>query len=257
MKNEVRKTSCQLFEAVDFGMALKLLKKTYPHDCSCDGYGFVLIDYLEKEMDGVFPNKASWTRYSNSVDNDGGAYLLSRMLGGKKKLKADFGDYAIKRDAWYEDTCTISFKKPIKMVVGGYSDANGEWINIVEEVNYLKGQITYEWLWKQGEKIASSIEVFLSIKNYGKTSYHQPNQIHTVVIYAVLGEIESVESFTSNEEAHRYLLNWANKNNRDGLTFNSTSEALDWFRNNEEDIDYTIELFEHTLNTNGDKLCKA
>ncbi|AII15561.1 hypothetical protein CIG1485E_a0036 (plasmid) [Campylobacter iguaniorum] len=166
--NETMETSSQLFELVDFGAALKPLERTHPQSFPCGGYGYMQIDYLESDYDGVFPTKASWAKYAKSVDEDGASYILSKMLGGSKKLKGDIGYCQCEREAWYEDTCTMTFKEPIKMVVGGYRSGEGKWIDIIEEVDYLKGEITYEWLWSRGDERASAIEIYLHIKDYGK-----------------------------------------------------------------------------------------
>lgn len=166
--NETMETSSQLFELVDFGAALEPLKRTHPQSCDCGGYGYMQIDYLDKDYDGVFPTQLSWINYANKVDTDGGSYILSKMLGGSKKLKGDIGYCQVEREAWYEDICTMTFKEPIKMVVGGYRTGDGKWKHIIEEVDYIKGAVTYEWLWKQGDSRASAIEIYLHIKDYGK-----------------------------------------------------------------------------------------
>lgn len=165
----------RLFDIVDFGMVLKPLEKTHPQNINCGGFGYILIDYLESGYNAIFPTKASWTKYVKSVDKNGAAYILSRLLGGSKKLKGDIGYCQIERDAWYEDDCLMNFKFPIKMVVGGYRSKDGQWVDIIEDVDYLKGKITYEWLWGRGDKIASAIEIYLHIEDYGKKPIHKKN----------------------------------------------------------------------------------
>lgn len=125
------------------------------------------IDYLQSDYDGVFPTKSSWTRYTNSVDADGASYILSKMIGGSKKLKGDIGYCQVERETCYEDNCTMKFKQPIKMVVGGYRTSDGKWTDIIKEVDYIQGEITYEWLWLRGDTKASAIEIYLHIKDYG------------------------------------------------------------------------------------------
>lgn len=158
--NETMETSSQLFELVDFGAVLKPLERTHPQSCDCGGYGYMQIDNLDSDMDGIFPTKLSWINYANNVDADGGSYILSKMLGGSKKLKGDIGYCQVEREAWYEDICTMTFKEPIKMVVGGYRTGDGKWKHIIEEVDYIKGEVTYEWLWKQGDSRASGLLKF-------------------------------------------------------------------------------------------------
>jgi hypothetical protein len=74
-------------------------------------------------------------------------------------------------------------------------------------------------------------------------------QIYTVVIYYTFGGIHNIESFTSETSAYKYFFDWANKNNTRNLIFNDVSKALEWFRENEITLDYTIDFFEHKLDT--------
>lgn len=91
----------------------------------------------------------------------------------------------------------------------------------------------------------------------------QPSQIYTVIVYAVFGGIDSVESFSSKADAYKYFFDWANNNNTKDLIFDDVLEALEWFRDNEEYLDYTIDFFEHKINdknetlSTGDALCRA
>ena len=55
--NETMETSSQLFELVDFGAVLKPLERTHPQSCDCGGYGYMQIDNLDSDMDGIFPTK--------------------------------------------------------------------------------------------------------------------------------------------------------------------------------------------------------
>lgn len=155
-------TSHQLFEAIEFNAQLKPMH-------SNNGSMRIEIDYLESEFDGIFPTNSSWSRYVNSIDRDGGAYILSRILGGTKKLKVNNDYMIIEREQWWQDNCTITFKHPIKMVVGGYRSRSGEWLDITEDIDYISGEVTYEWLWKRGDSKANAIEIYLDIRDYGKS----------------------------------------------------------------------------------------
>jgi len=157
-------TSNRLFEIVDDGIVFK------PESNRDAKYGRLEIDNLSSDMDGMFPRQAEWTKFTNKVDNDGGSYILSYYLGGKKNLKGDIGYCMIERQNWYDDVCTLTFKEPIKMVVGGFRNKDGEWEHIIEEVDYLVGEIAYEWFYSKRLRTgrASSIEIYLNIKDYGK-----------------------------------------------------------------------------------------
>ena len=84
--------------------------------------------------------------------------------------------------------------------------------------------------------------------------HYKPSQIYTVIVYLVFGGIDSVESFTSETSAYKHFFDWANKNNTENLVFDDVSKALEWFRNNEEQIDYTIDFFVYKINNDNDVL---
>lgn len=162
MQNTIQ-TSNRLFEITEEGLVFKPRAGYGKH-------GRLELDCLSSDMDGVFPRQTEWTKFSNKVDSNGGVYLLSYYLGGTKKLKGNIGYCFMERQNWYDDVCTLTFKEPIKMVVGGYRNTEGEWEHIIEEVDYLVGEVSYEWFWNRcsnGDR-ASSIEIYLDIKDYGK-----------------------------------------------------------------------------------------
>lgn len=163
-KIEVETTN-RLFEIVEDGMVFKPQSGHGQH-------GRLELEFLSSDMDGIFPRQSEWTKFSNKVDNDGGSYLLSYYLGGTKKLKGEIGYCFAERKNWYDDVCTLTFKEPIKMVVGGFRNKEGLWEHIIEEVDYLVGEVTYEWFWNRRTKSdrASSIEIYLDIKDYGRKS---------------------------------------------------------------------------------------
>ena len=158
-------TSNRLFEIVEDNMVFKPQSGHGKH-------GRLELDMLSSDMDGIFPHSLQWINFSNKVDNDGGSYLLSYYLGGTKKLKGDIGYCFAERQNWYDNVCTLTFKEPIKMVVGGFRNKEGLWEHIIEEIDYLVGEVTYEWFWNRRTKSdrASSIEIYLDIKDYGRKS---------------------------------------------------------------------------------------
>lgn len=66
--------------------------------------------------------------------------------------------------------------------------------------------------------------------------------IYTVITYRVFGGIENVENFLEADAAYKYFFNWANSSNTENLTFSDVNTALEWFRTNEEELDYTIDF---------------
>ncbi len=165
MEKGTKMKTPDLFTAVNCGEILAPLKKLF-YICE-SSYGYVIFDSLDSEMDGIFANKASWTRFANRVDKEGAAYILDWYMGKRKKY--DMGDFIIKRDSPYDYECTIEFKQSVQMVVGGYRNSNGQWQDIIEEIDFLKGTLTYEWLWREGDERASCIEIYLEIQDYGKS----------------------------------------------------------------------------------------
>ena len=160
--------SSSLDMIVSEGSGFRPLKTIDSQDLPCDGFGYLSIDYLEKGNVGAFPNKKSWAKYINSVDYYGGSYIITKMIG--KKLKGDYGCFCqIERDSIRDEACTFRFNRPIKMVVGGHRSADGTWQEIIEEIDYLRGDVTYEWLFSSNEPKATAIETYLHIKDYGKT----------------------------------------------------------------------------------------
>jgi len=75
---------------------------------------------------------------------------------------------------------------------------------------------------------------------------------YVITISAVFGRVDSVECFADKSKAEEFVLNWANQNRPDcdadtDAHFNSASEALEWFKNNSENVDYIIQLFESDM----------
>jgi len=126
----------------------------------------LLIEYLSKTDDGIFTAPINWYNFAHKVDKNGGAGVIDYFIG-RKKLSGNVYNFTLERDNWYESECTLKFNTPIKMVVGGYRKG-GEWINIIESVDFIKGEISYEWLFGRGERKASSIEIYIEISDFGK-----------------------------------------------------------------------------------------
>lgn len=73
-------------------------------------------------------------------------------------------------------------------------------------------------------------------------------KIFVVIISLVFGGVDLISAFATEEEANHYIIKWANDNNSYDITFKTAFEALEWFRINEEKIEYTIQLHITTIN---------
>lgn len=70
--------------------------------------------------------------------------------------------------------------------------------------------------------------------------------LYTVVIFQVFGGVEEVYTFYDKSLADGFVLNWCNGGNtqEESLEFASAEEGLEWFKNNQEKVDFTIHLIE-------------
>lgn len=67
-------------------------------------------------------------------------------------------------------------------------------------------------------------------------------EIYIVIVSLVFGGVNYAETFTNKEEANDYILEWANDHTLDGISFETSEEALEWFLQNNDKVDYIIEL---------------
>ena len=74
-----------------------------------------------------------------------------------------------------------------------------------------------------------------------------PSTVYTVITYQVFGAIETVDTFSSKEDAEANVVEWANENSYDGAAFTSADEATDWFVDSDENVNVLIRLFETTV----------
>lgn len=73
--------------------------------------------------------------------------------------------------------------------------------------------------------------------------------VHTVILFRVFGGIDDVLTFFDKELAENFVKGWANQNNTEGLTFKNSDDALEWFANNDDKIENSIELISSTVTT--------
>jgi DNA-directed RNA polymerase subunit M/transcription elongation factor TFIIS len=66
--------------------------------------------------------------------------------------------------------------------------------------------------------------------------------VYTVIIQLVFGGVEEIYTFSKEEEANSFIVDWANNNSEN--EFKNAYDALEWFRLQDAEVDYTIQLFE-------------
>ena len=117
-----------------------------------DGTGVFIFDYYDKNMDGIFPNKASWTRFVNRVDN---GELVDKLVYKRK------GDYIKKIDY---NTIEVYFEHGLSISTGYLLDDNNEKIYIYDKYKTAILEIDYEFYYWKGHDLACEIEISAKIK---------------------------------------------------------------------------------------------
>lgn len=149
-------TSHQLFKIVEDGDVFNPIGSV---NQGLEKGKFMSFEYLDDNMDGIFPRVSDWTRFANRIDNDGISEFLIWISKNPSRLIADFGYCTVQRESKWDSEATLTFKEPIKVSFG---KVNGE--HIIREVDTIKGEFTYEWGWYRTtgrqNKIANVVEVF-------------------------------------------------------------------------------------------------
>lgn len=69
--------------------------------------------------------------------------------------------------------------------------------------------------------------------------------IYTVTMNLVFGAIDDLHTFVCKDEAEALVVEWANKNSaEDAPKFFTADEAIDWFAENDSEVEMTIEMHE-------------
>lgn len=55
-------------------------------------------------------------------------------------------------------------------------------------------------------------------------------------------KVKEIYTFSKEEEANNFIVEWANHNSEN--EFKNAYDALEWFRLQDAEVDYTIQLFE-------------
>ena len=113
-----------------------------------DGLNKFKFDALDCEMDGIFKNRASWTKFLKRVDNG----ELTKWLEYKTK-----NTYAKKIDY-----ATIEFydKDGINISMGFIIDGNGEKLYTYDKYNTITIEIDWEFYYSATSEKPTMIEIF-------------------------------------------------------------------------------------------------
>lgn len=69
--------------------------------------------------------------------------------------------------------------------------------------------------------------------------------IYTVTMNRVFGAIDDLHTFVCKDEAEALVVEWANKNStEDAPKFYTADEAIDWFSENDSEVEMTIDMHE-------------
>lgn len=69
--------------------------------------------------------------------------------------------------------------------------------------------------------------------------------IYTVTMNRVFGSIDDLHTFVCKDEAEALVVEWANKNStEDAPKFYTADEAIDWFSENDSELEMTIDMHE-------------
>jgi len=154
------KTSHAIWTIIDEGLPLEPLKGSRYENI----YNGILFEISQDSDDGTYPRVSDYTRFANSLDNEGTSYFINRCTTKENKKIVDFMGIKITRNADYETEAILEFPKPIDVVLGQIGNEK-----IIKKVKKIKGEFTHEWFWtKNGRqnKIANGFKIWFNIKEY-------------------------------------------------------------------------------------------
>ena len=113
-----------------------------------DGTGKFSFDYYSNDMDGIFRNKASWTRFVNRVDNG----ELLQWLSYKNKYgyikEIDFNKIEIYN------------KYGFNIATGYVLDENNNQVYVYDTYKKVQIEIDYEFYYNSKDWQCSTIEIY-------------------------------------------------------------------------------------------------
>jgi hypothetical protein len=151
-------TTHRIWEILDEGVTFKPvdLKSSFINNA-------MLFEISEDTDDGTFPRVSDYTRFANSLDNDGTSYFLNRLSRKKNKLELDFCGVKITRENQWDTKAILEFKEPIEMVFGYVGERA-----VIEKVKKIEGEFTHDWFFKKSgrqDKIANGFEIWFEVQN--------------------------------------------------------------------------------------------
>jgi hypothetical protein len=124
----------------------------------------MLFEISQDTDDGTFPRVSDYTRFANSLDNDGTSYFLNRLSRKKNKLELDFCGVKITRKSQWDCKAILEFPEPIGVIMGYVGEKA-----IIEKVKRIQGEFTHDWFFKKSgrqDKIANGFEIWFEVEKY-------------------------------------------------------------------------------------------
>lgn len=115
-----------------------------------------VFDIYEKDMDGIFPNKASWTKFINRIDRG----ELADKLSYKRK-----NEYIKKIDY---DTIEVFSNYGFNIATGFILDENNEKIYIYDNYKKITLKIDYDFYYRRDDSQIYGVEIYAQIEKLEK-----------------------------------------------------------------------------------------
>ena len=152
-------TTHTIWEILDEGVAFKpvTISQSFIKNA-------MLFEISDDNEDGTYPRVCDYTRFANSLDNEGTSYFLNRLTRKKNKLELDFWGVKITRKSQWDTKAILEFKEPIEVVMGYVGE-----IPTVVKVKKMEGEFTHDWFFKKSgrqDKIANGFEIWFEVEKY-------------------------------------------------------------------------------------------
>jgi hypothetical protein len=126
------------------------------------------IETFSDDMDGIFPRISDYTRFANSIDNEGVIAYLRRILGRTKTSDIEY--CTVKRESIHDHEATLMFKEPVETIIEEIEIISTETtVQFKKKIKAIEGFFTYRWYWSQNarqDKIANICELFFVCEKF-------------------------------------------------------------------------------------------
>lgn len=155
---EITKT-VTLWDAVECGEVLSPVSSIYQG--STNG-NFMLFEMFEDGDDGTFPRVSDFMRVVNAINKEGASAYLRWI--GRSKMKFNQGYCTVEREGKFSNNATLTFDKPISIVVAEVNDKP-----VIIQANKIEGEFFVDWFWRKGgrqDKVANGCEVWFDCQKF-------------------------------------------------------------------------------------------